>query len=140
MISYNYECDFKISNEDAYSHWITSVLKSEVKEEGEISYIFCDDEYLLNVNKQYLEHDYYTDVISFDYTIGNEISGDIFISIERVLDNAKTYNVSFENELQRVIIHGVLHFCGYKDKTETDETLMRNKEEEKIKMFHVEQS
>lgn len=140
MISYNYECDFKISNEDAYSHWITSVLKSEGKEEGEISYIFCDDEYLLNVNKQYLEHDYYTDVISFDYTIGNEISGDIFISIERVLDNAKTYNVSFENELQRVIIHGVLHFCGYKDKTEIDETLMRNKEEEKIKMFHVEQS
>lgn len=140
MISYNYECDFKISNEDAYSHWITSVLKSEDKEEGEISYIFCNDEYLLNVNKQYLEHDYYTDVISFDYTIGNEISGDIFISIERVLDNAKTYNVSFENELQRVIIHGVLHFCGYKDKTETDETLMRNKEEEKIKMFHVEQN
>jgi rRNA maturation RNase YbeY len=140
MISYNYECDFKISNEDAYSHWIASVLKSEGKEEGEISYIFCDDEYLLNVNKQYLEHDYYTDVISFDYTIGNEISGDIFISIERVLDNAKTYNVSFENELQRVIIHGVLHFCGYKDKTETDETLMRNKEEEKIKMFHVEQN
>ena len=140
MISYNYECDFKISNEDVYSHWIASVLKSEGKEEGEISYIFCDDEYLLNVNRQYLEHDYYTDVISFDYTIGNEISGDIFISIERVLDNAKTYNVSFENELQRVIIHGVLHFCGYKDKTETDETLMRNKEEEKIKMFHVEQS
>ena len=80
-----------------------------------------------------------TDIISFDYTVGNEISGDIFISIERVKENAIDFGVSFEEELRRVMIHGILHYCGYKDKTEEDEELMRLKEDEKIKMFHVEQ-
>jgi len=138
MIVFNYETDFLLANETQYSNWISSVIKSENKDEGEINYIFCDDEYLLQINQQYLDHDYYTDIISFDYTIGNEINGDIFISIERVNDNAAEFNVSFLEEILRVLSHGVLHFCGYKDKTEEEEALMRNKEDEKIKMFHVE--
>jgi probable rRNA maturation factor len=112
---------------------------SENKTEGEINYIFCDDDYLHKINVEYLNHDTLTDIISFDYTMGNEIGGDIFVSVERVLDNSKDYNTSFEDELKRVLVHGVLHYCGYKDKSEADETLMRNKEDEKLEMFHVEQ-
>lgn len=140
MISYNYETDFLISNEEEYTSWIEKVIESEGKDLGELSYIFCDDEYLLEINQQYLDHDTLTDIISFDYTEGNLVSGDIFISVERVQDNANDFNVSFEEELKRVIIHGVLHYCGYKDKSESDELLMRSKEEEKIKMFHVKHS
>ncbi len=140
MISYNYETEFLISNEEDYTSWIENVIESEGKDLGELSYIFCDDEYLLEINQQYLDHDTLTDIISFDYTEGNVVSGDIFISVERVQDNANDFNVSFEDELKRVIIHGVLHYCGYKDKSESDELLMRSKEEEKIKMFHVKHS
>lgn len=137
MISFNYECDFVLDNESAFADWITKVIKSEIKNEGEINYIFCDDEYLLEINQQYLDHDTLTDIISFDYSVGNELHGDIFISIERVKDNAADFNVSFEDELKRVMVHGVLHYCGYKDKSDADELLMRAKEEEKMKMFHV---
>lgn len=140
MISFNYENDFELSNEDQIATWISKVILSENKKEGEINYIFCDDDYLLNLNEQYLDHDTLTDIISFDYSVGNEIHGDIFISTERVLENAADFNVSFQEELQRVLVHGVLHYCGYKDKSEDDEQLMRNKEDEKIKMFHVEHS
>ena len=139
MISFNYETDFTIDNEDVMSNWISAVIKSESKKEGEINYIFCDDKYLLKINQEYLQHDYYTDIISFDYSVGNEINGDIFISIERVSENAIDFGVSFDNELKRVLIHGILHYCGYKDKTQEDEIFMRAKEEEKITMFHVEQ-
>lgn len=139
MINFNYESDFTLENEEAIATWLTAVIASENKKEGEINYIFCDDEYLHKINLEYLNHDTLTDIISFDYTIGNEISGDIFISIERVLDNANDYNTVFENELKRVLVHGVLHYCGYKDKTEADESLMRSKEDEKLLMFHVEQ-
>ena len=139
MISFNYETDFELGNEEAFENWISSVILSEEKKEGEINFIFCDDEYLHKLNVEYLEHDTLTDVISFDYSVGNELHGDVFISIERVQDNAKDFNVAFEEEIKRVIIHGILHYCGYKDKSDTDEALMRSKEEEKIKMFHVEQ-
>lgn len=139
MISFNYETEFQLDHETRYEEWLSAVIVSEEKKEGEISYIFCDDDYLLEINKQYLDHDTLTDIISFDYTMGNEISGDIFISVERVKDNAVDFNVTFEEELRRVMAHGVLHYCGYKDKTEADKQLMRNKEEEKIAMFHVEQ-
>lgn len=128
-----------MNDEARYEQWLSQVIGSEGKKEGEVTYIFCDDDYLLEINKQYLDHDTLTDIISFDYTMGNEISGDIFISVERVRDNAVDFNVSFEEELRRVMAHGVLHYCGYKDKTEADEKMMRNKEEEKIAMFHVEQ-
>lgn len=140
MISYNYEIDFTLLNEDIYTSWIENVITSEGKDLGELSYIFCNDEYLLEINKQYLDHDTLTDIISFDYSEGDLISGDIFISIERVQDNANDFNTSFIDELKRVMIHGVLHYCGYKDKSTQDEILMRSKEDEKIKMFHMEQS
>ena len=138
MISFNYENDFQLTNEDQISTWISKVILSEKKKEGDINYIFCDDEYLLNLNEQYLDHNTLTDIISFDYCVGNELHGDIFISIERVQDNAKDFNVSFEEELKRVLAHGILHYCGYKDKSESEEKIMRQKEEEKMKMFHVE--
>ena len=139
MIDYNYETDFELTNELAISEWISKVILSENKSEGEINFIFCDDDYLLEINKQHLNHDTLTDVISFDYSLGNELSGDVFISIERVQDNAKDFKVSFAEELNRVMIHGILHYCGYKDKTKQDEQIMRNKENEKLKLFHVEQ-
>lgn len=139
MISFNYETNFELTNEAQYEEWIADVIESEYKTEGEINYIFCDDAYLLEKNIEFLDHDTLTDIISFDYTMGNLISGDVFISIERVKENAVEYNVLFEEELRRVMAHGVLHYCGYKDKTEEDEQIMRVKEEEKMKLFHVEQ-
>jgi len=139
MIEFNYETEFTLENEGAISNWISDVIKSENKKVGEINYIFCDDEYLLQINQEHLQHDFYTDIISFDYTVGNEINGDVFVSVERVKDNAVDFNVSFEEELKRVLVHGVLHYCGYKDKSEADVLLMRSKEDEKIAMFHVEQ-
>lgn len=138
MISFNYETDFEIDNEAAYEKWVSAIIISEDKNEGDINYIFCDDEYLLDINQKYLDHDTLTDIISFDYTVGNELNGDIFISIERVRENATDFKVEFESELRRVMAHGVLHYCGYKDKSEADEEIMRNKEEEKMRMFHVE--
>jgi probable rRNA maturation factor len=135
MIDFNYETDFELYNEAQYSNWISVIIKSENKTEGEINYIFCDDNYLVEINQQYLNHDTLTDIISFDYSVGNELNGDIFISIERVLDNANDFKTDFDNELKRVMTHGILHYCGYKDKTEADVKVMRSKEEEKIKLF-----
>ena len=138
MISFNYETDFELDNEEQYEDWISRIIESEGFNEGEINYIFCDDVYLHKINVEYLDHDTLTDIISFDYTVGNVLQGDIFVSVERVQDNAKDFNVSFEEELKRVLSHGVLHYCGYKDKSPEDEALMRSKEEEKMQMFHVE--
>lgn len=138
MISFNYETDFELENEAQYEDWISRIIQSEGFDEGEINYIFCDDEYLHKINVEYLDHDTLTDIISFDYTVGNLIQGDIFVSVERVQDNANDFKVSFEEELKRVLSHGVLHYCGYKDKSPKDEALMRSKEEEKMQMFHVE--
>jgi probable rRNA maturation factor len=138
MIEFNYETDFVLEYEESFSAWIANVILSEKKKVGEVIYVFCDDDYLLKLNQEHLNHDTLTDIISFDYTIGNQISGDIFISVERVLDNAKDFDTTFNEELKRVMVHGVLHYCGYKDKTEADSALMRSKEDDKIKMFHVE--
>ncbi len=138
MINFNYESDFTLNDETLYSEWISRIILSEQKSEGEINYIFCDDDYLHKINLEYLNHDDLTDIISFDYSVGNEIHGDIFISIERVIENASDFNVPFDSELLRVMSHGVLHYCGYKDKSEDDVVVMRNKENEKIQMFHVE--
>ena len=135
MISFNYETEFELNNEAIYSSWISKVIVSENKKEGEINYIFCDDEYLLKLNIEYLNHDTLTDIISFDYSVGNELNGDIFISIERVNENANDFGVSFDEELKRVLVHGILHYCGFKDKSPEDEAQMRSKEEEKIKTF-----
>ena len=138
MISFNYETDFELENEAQYEDWISRIIESEGFDEGEINYIFCDDEYLHKTNVEYLDHDTLTDIISFDYTVGNVLQGDIFVSVERVKDNAIDFNVPFVDELKRVLSHGVLHYCGYKDKSPKDEALMRSKEEEKMQMFHVE--
>ena len=129
MILYNSETDFVLNQAENISGWITKTIESESKSEGDISYIFCDDDYLLDINVKYLNHNTLTDIISFDYTDEGLISGDIFISIDRIKENAQKYNVSFEDELYRVMIHGILHFCGYKDKTKEEEQLMRSKED-----------
>ncbi len=139
IINFYSENDFELEDISRYEGWVKKVISSEGKKTGEISFIFCDDEYLLDINQKYLDHDTYTDIISFDSSVGNILNGDIFISTERVAENADSYKVKFSEELKRVIIHGILHFCGYKDKTEEEEQMMRKKEEEKMKMFHVEQ-
>ncbi len=111
------------------SCWIKETIISEGKVPGDISFIFCSDNYLLEVNKQYLNHDYFTDIITFDYVDNSIISGDIFISCDRVKENAREFNTEFLNELSRIIIHGVLHLCGYKDKSKKDKLLMTQKED-----------
>lgn len=139
MVTFNYENDFVLENEEVYQEWISKIIESENFTEGEINYIFCDDDYLININVEYLNHDTYTDIISFDYSVGNVLQGDIFVSTERVAENALNFKVPFDNELKRVLSHGVLHYCGYKDKTKEDVIIMRQKEDEKIALFHVEQ-
>ncbi|WP_425076387.1 rRNA maturation RNase YbeY [Psychroserpens sp. S379A] len=129
MISFNYETDFKLSKAQDFSKWISNVIVSEDCREGDINYIFCSDDYLHDINLKYLNHDTLTDIISFDYSVGKELHGDIYISIERVADNAKDFNVEFTEELKRVMVHGVLHYCGYKDKSESDKLTMRSKED-----------
>ena len=132
MITFNSETSFTLKNQKKLVKWISDVISSEGFQVGEINYIFCNDSYLNKINQEFLNHDTFTDIISFDYTLGKEVGGDIFISIERVLENAEKFNEVFENELYRAMIHGVLHFMGYKDKTKKEKTLMRTKEDEKI--------
>jgi len=139
MINYNYLVDFKLIEENKYTSWITSFCKTEGYTIQELNYIFCNDDYLLKINQDYLQHDYLTDIITFDYVSGKKISGDLYISIDMVKENAKEFNVTFDNELKRVMAHGVLHLMGYSDKTDTAIAEMRAKEEEIIKLFHVEQ-
>lgn len=139
IINFYSENDFEFQEEKSFDTWIRKVISSEEKQLGEINYIFCDDHYLYKINLKFLEHDTYTDIISFDNSEGDELNGDIFISTDRVAENAKEYNVDFSEELKRVIIHGILHLCGYGDKTESEAALMRQKEDEKIALFHVEQ-
>ncbi|MBL85445.1 MAG: rRNA maturation RNase YbeY [Winogradskyella sp.] len=129
MISFNYETEFKLENETKISEWISKAINSENCKEGELNYIFCSDDYLHKINVDFLNHDTLTDIISFDYSVGKELHGDVYISVERVEDNAKDFDVSFEDELARVMIHGILHYCGYKDKSEEDAKLMRSKED-----------
>lgn len=129
MIDFNYETDFVLHGAAEISRWIDGAIVEEGFKLGEINYVFCDDNYLYNLNQEFLKHDTLTDIISFDYTIGKIIQGDIFISIERVKDNAIDFNVPFDLELKRVMIHGVLHYCGYKDKTDVESAIMRGKED-----------
>ena len=139
MINFFSENDFVLEQENDFRNWVEQVIESEDKYIGDVNFIFCDDEYLHDINVKYLSHDTYTDIISFDNSLGNTLHGDIFISTERILENSAEFNVEFIDELKRVVIHGILHFCGYKDKSERDKELMRRKEEEKIELFHVEQ-
>ncbi|KGL62412.1 rRNA maturation RNase YbeY [Polaribacter sp. Hel1_85] len=135
MITFNYETSFELKGENLLEYWIDTVVSEEGFSVGEINYIFCDDEYLHKLNVEFLQHDTLTDVISFDNTLGKLISGDIYISIERVEDNAKDFEVSFLDELHRVMIHGVLHYMGYKDKSEDEKLKMRNAENKALLEF-----
>ena len=135
MINFNYETKFSLPDESRLCNWIINVISEEGYILDEINYIFCDDAFLLKLNIEYLNHDTLTDIISFDNSIGKIIQGDIFISVERVADNAKDFNVSSEEELHRVMVHGVLHYCGYKDKSESESKLMRQKEDYYLKQL-----
>ena len=128
-ILFHSECDFTPSKQDARSRWIVNSIINESKRVGELSFIFCTDEYLLEKNIQFLDHDTYTDIITFDYCEGDIISGDIFVSVERVTENANAFGVDFEDELDRVLIHGVLHLAGYQDKSKDEVNTMREKED-----------
>lgn len=138
MIEFYPENGFELKQPKAHRLWLEEVILSEGKDFGDINYIFCDDDYLHELNVKYLNHDTYTDVIGFDNSIGNLLEGDIFISTERVQENAQKFQNQFVEELRRVLCHGLLHFCGYKDKSSKDVKLMREKENEKLNMFHVE--
>ena len=122
------EIDFELKNEDTIAAWILEAVAAEGKKFNHCSFIFCSDEYLHTINVEYLQHDDYTDVITFPYS-ENPIEGDIYISIERLRDNAQALGIAFEHELHRVIIHGVLHLCGYRDKTPSDKSMMTSKED-----------
>jgi len=135
MVTFNYETTFQLKGENLLEYWIDSVVTQQDFSIGEINYIFCDDEYLHKLNVEFLQHDTLTDVISFDNTLGKLISGDIYISIERVEDNAKDFDVPFLEELHRVMIHGVLHYMGYKDKTDEEKLKMRNAENKALLEF-----
>ena len=132
MIDFFSETGFNLQNSKEVTRWISKIIANEKREEGEISYIFCDDQYLHKLNVEFLNHNTLTDIISFDNSIGNQINGDIFISIERVKENSLIYDTVFEDELHRVIIHGILHYCGFNDKTKKDADLMIKKEDEAL--------
>jgi rRNA maturation RNase YbeY len=138
MIDFHFKSDFIIEDKTNYVDWINRIISSEGFDLGHIDYIFCSDDYLLGLNLEYLNHDTLTDIITFDYTNGKNISGDIFISTDRVAENAESFAVGFSNELLRVMSHGLLHLMGYGDKTEKESAIMRQKEEEKMQLFHVE--
>lgn len=128
--------DFELPDTEGVIDWIHRIAESEDMDIGAVSYIFCDDAYLSALNVEYLDHDTLTDIITFPYS-SNPIEGDIFISIDRVRDNAKDFGVPFEQELRRVIIHGVLHLCGYGDKTDADALIMRGKEDAALAMYAI---
>lgn len=128
MIHFFYE-NIDENIDENLKNWIENIIVSEGKKLGEINYIFCDDEYLLKINQNFLDHDYYTDIITFDQVRGKTISGEIFVSLQRIKDNASLISKNYEEEKKRVIAHGILHLCGYKDKTEEEQKTMRAKED-----------
>lgn len=138
-IEFHYEVDFKLNLETLYSDWITRIIDRENASLGNLSYIFCNDSYLLKINQEHLKHDTLTDIITFDYTENSVISGDIFLSIDRIKENASEFEVAFDEEIHRVMSHGLLHLLGYNDKSSEEKDLMRNKENEMMELFHVEQ-
>lgn len=135
MISFNNQSVvFKLNKKNKLKQWILSVAEKEKRSVGTINYVFCTDDELLEINITHLNHNTYTDIITFDYTEGKTINSDIFISIDRVSENADKFEVDFETELHRVMIHGILHLCGYKDKSKKDAELMRKKENASLKL------
>lgn len=139
MIEFHFETEFELEDTAKFADWATRIIATHQRKHSQIDYIFCDDDFLLDINQKYLNHDTYTDIITFDYTEDKILAGDIFISVDRLKENATKFKVDFNDELLRVMSHGILHLMGYKDKTEEDSILMRQKENECINMFHVEQ-
>ena len=131
------DVSFRIENKKILYNWIEGVVRSEKQSASEISIILCSDEYLLDMNNRFLKHNYYTDIITFDYTEAGVIAGELYVSIDRVKDNATKLKTDFKDELHRVIIHGVLHLCGYGDKTEKEKKEMRRKENQKLEMLKI---
>ncbi|MDQ2179380.1 rRNA maturation RNase YbeY [Marinifilum sp. D714] len=136
LITYN-SCETEIPaiDQKRISDWVNRVVVNNGSEIGEINYYFCSDDYLLEMNREHLNHDYYTDIITFDYTVANIISGDLFISVDTVRDNAEEYKCEYLEELYRVIIHGVLHLLGIDDKTDEDQAIMTQKEDESLALL-----
>lgn len=136
-ISFHYETDFLLENTESFIRWIKNVILEENKELGEVNYIFCDDKYLLKKNIKYLDHDTLTDIITFNYCEGDMISSDIIISVERVMENSSIFENSFSEELNRVMIHGILHLIGYNDKTDGEKEIIRKKEDYYVNKFVI---
>jgi rRNA maturation RNase YbeY len=132
------EVHFRLQGIRRLKNWISAVVTKEKKECGNLSFVFMDDQALLSHNQQFLGHDTYTDIITFDYREGKQVNGDILISVERVRENAGKFEVAFETELRRVMIHGVLHLCGYKDKKKEDQVVMQKKENAALRLFDKE--
>ncbi len=137
MILFHSETDFLLSRKLLHKRWLAALAAHEGFKIGDINYIFCDDDYLLKMNMAYLNHDTLTDIITFDYVENKVLNGDIFISIERVRENSVIFSVSFEQELLRVLSHGLLHLCGYKDKTDKEAAVMRKMENFAIQLFQT---
>jgi len=135
MVNFDYTVDFEL-DEKRYRSWIEEAVDVYGYEIGELNYHFLSDDELLDINIEYLDHDTYTDIISFDYTLGKLISGDIFISIDRVRENSLELDIMFHVELLRVMCHGVLHYMGYQDKTDADKTMMRSQEDIFMNLFN----
>lgn len=129
MVSYFFEdTNFKFNRRRQTSQWLKFTAESEIKRIGQVNIIFCSDNYILDINQKYLQHDYFTDIITFDYCEGKTLSGDLFISVDTVRENAIFYGTEFDDELNRVIVHGLLHLIGYDDHSEEDQKTMRSKE------------
>lgn len=137
-IDYVYNTDFHLKNEKKISKWLNKAVVSECFSIGDLVYAFFNDNDLKSLNNRHLGHDYFTDVISFNDSEGTVLSGNIAISVDRVLDNSKKFKTSFEDELLRVMVHGLLHFMGYDDSTDLETKQMRDKEDNNLKSFHVE--
>ena len=135
MVSFEYNCEMPFRLSLKHKVWLQQVVRKEGKVTGDISYVFCDDAYMIQQNNAFLQHDTYTDIITFDECVGDVISGSILISADRVAENASKFGKTFENELLRVVVHGTLHLCGYKDKSESEAKLMRQKEDDSLALF-----
>lgn len=135
MVSFEYNCEMPFKPSLKHKIWLQQVIRREGKVTGDISYVFCDDSFMIEQNNAFLQHDTYTDIITFDECVGNVISGSILISSDRVAENASKFGKTFENELLRVVVHGTLHLCGYKDKSESEARVMRQKEDKSLAML-----
>ena len=137
MIEFSSQNDFVLEQSEHVEDWLKAAALKESYGIDSLGYVFCSDDYLLEINQQFLDHDTLTDIVTFDYTEGTILNGEIYISTDRVADNAKDFNVDFDTELRRVIIHGLLHMCGYGDKTDDEKSNMRKKEDEYLALWAV---